>query len=136
MIEPFSPIRSMEELVASPQQPTGSLLLDAIMKVVNSTQARNTKQVADIMKVDRKKLCGAFELLTGGSLQELLELRCIRNIEHQLKETTLTLQEIARTNGFATSAALTHFFQRFHSDVTPLEFRSGRRWTLAKTDAK
>lgn len=126
-IQPFTSIRTLDELIAAPQEPTGSVLLDAVMKVVCTLPVRNTKQVADLLHVDRLKLTGAFELLTGGSLQELLEQRCIQNIEHQLKETTLTLQEIARANGLATSAALTHFFQRFHSDITPLEYRSGRR---------
>lgn len=130
-IEPFTPIRSLDELIAAPQEPTGSALLDAVMKVMCTAPVRNTKQVADLLHVDRLKLTGAFELLTGGSLQELLEQRCIQNIERQLKETTLTLQEIARANGLTSSAALTHFFQRFHSDVTPLEYRSGRRRILA-----
>lgn len=127
MIEPFTPIKTLEELIAAPQQPTGSLLLDAIVKVAASTSARNTKQVADLMQVDKLKLAGAFELLTGSTLQVFLEQRCIHNVERQLKETTLALPEIARANGFTSSAALTHFFQRFHPNQSPLEFRSGRK---------
>lgn len=127
MIEPFTPIKTLEELIAAPQQPTGSLLLDAIVKVAASTSARNTKQVADLMQVDKLKLAGAFELLTGSTLQVFLEQRCIHNVERQLKETTLALSEIARANGFTSSAALTHFFQRFHPNQSPLEFRSGRK---------
>lgn len=126
-IEPFTPIKTVEELIAAPQEPTGSILLDAIMKVAGSTVVRNTKQVADLMQVDKLKLAGAFELLTGSTLQVFLEQRCIHNIEKQLKETALTLPEIARENGFCSSAALTHFFQRFHPNQSPLEFRSGRK---------
>lgn len=136
MTEPFSPIRSIEELMAAPQEPTGSVLLDAVMKVVGSTHARNSKQVADLMQVDKVKLSGAFELLTGSTLQDFLEQSSIRNIERQLKESELTLPEIARQNGFSSSAALTHFFQRFHSDITPLEYRSGRRRILSKSASK
>lgn len=126
-MEAFTPIRSLQELIAAPETPTGSILLDAVMKVMVTTHARNTKQIADHLKVDRVKLSGAIELLTGSSLQVILEAYCIQNVEYQLKDTDLPLLEIVRQNGFTSTAALTHFFQRFHDSVTPLEYRSGRR---------
>ena len=77
------------------QRMTGSMIINAVVKILMETSIRRTEQMAALLEVDALELTHAVHLLTGISLQEfILQYRRRQAVEY-VQCTSLSLDEIS-----------------------------------------
>lgn len=93
--------------------------------------------LAAIAGLSRMHFASQFRVATGLRPHEFLLRRRIRRAEELMRDTTMTIMEIALTVGFQTQAHFTTVFKRF-SGCTPRRWRASnhmRPWTELEATA-
>lgn len=102
---------------------TGSMIINAVVKILMETSIRRTEQMAALLEVDALELTHAVHLLTGLSLQEfILGYRNRQAIEY-VQCTSLSLDEIASRCGFQSTNTFAKQF-RIHTGMSPRKYRA------------
>lgn len=105
------------------QRMTGSMIINAVVKILMETSIRRTEQMAALLEVDALELTHAVHLLTGLSLQEfILGYRNRQAIEY-VQCTSLSLDEIASRCGFQSTNTFAKQF-RIHTGMPPKQYRA------------
>ena len=86
------------------QRMTGSMIINAVVKILMETSIRRTEQMAALLEVDALELTHAVHLLTG------------------LSRTSLSLDEIASRCGFQSTNTFVKQF-RIHTGMPPRQYR-------------
>lgn len=104
------------------QRMTGSMIINAVVKILMETSIRRTEQMAALLEVDALELTHAVHLLTGISLQEfILQYRRRQAVEY-VQCTSLSLDEIASRCGFQSTNTFVKQF-RIHTGMPPRQYR-------------
>lgn len=102
---------------------TGSMIINAVVKILMETSIRRTEQMAALLEVDALELTHAVHLLTGISLQEfILQYRRRQAVEY-VQCTSLSLDEIASRCGFQSTNTFVKQF-RIHTGMPPKQYRA------------
>jgi len=117
-------VTKIDELYAR-QEPTGELILDAVVRVLRQSTTQSVTVVAKRLDVEARHLSGAVQILTGVPLKELILTWRALQARELIKETTLTLDEVAHRCGFVQKKNLIDFFSRRYG-MTPMVYRTGR----------
>jgi len=107
------------------QEPTGEVILDAVVPVLRRTNTQSVADVAAALDVEARHLSGAVQLLTGLPLKELILTWRALQARELLRDETLTLDEVAHRCGFVQKKNLIDFFARRYG-MTPMVYRTGR----------
>lgn len=100
--------------------PTGIELLDNV--ALNLTNGCHHNYVANRLGVDRKKLNGFIELLTGMTATEFALSYSLRIADDLLRYTDMDVKEIAQRCGLNNTASMYYIFKREY-DSTPRDRR-------------
>ena len=92
------------------QRMTGSMIINAVVKILMETSIRRTEQMAALLEVDALELTHAVHLLTGLSLQEfILGYRNRQAVEYvQCTSLSYVCEAIPHPHGDATQAIPGH----------------------------
>lgn len=116
--------------------PTGSIIMDAMMKVILERRVYTTRGLVCAMEVRAYKLSAAIELLTGYTLPAFLALYRTRAAREYLECTDIDVQEVGRRLGWNTPAGFNHAFidrvgippLKYRQQNRPKDFRYWYRW--------
>ncbi len=91
----------------------------------NITKTKKVKDYAQWMGMSTKTLNNIIRNAVHKSAKEFVDEICIRQIKRLLKNTELSIKEIAYQSGFE---EITNFYKYFsrHTDTTPEKFRANR----------
>lgn len=116
MITPYQPSVTLEELLAyNPEKEetfTASAIVNAVAKLLYTTNIREGLQIANVLKLDWRKLSAAIEVETGYTLKNLVVRYRLAQIKAFMKENPqLTNTEVGEHFGFPSPHAFWRFFQ-------------------------
>lgn len=117
-------IESVEELYKA-QEPTGEIIIDAVVDAVRKTKTQKPGDIALLLDVDRRNLSIAFELLTGMTLNTLLQEWRMLQAHDLLDDKNLSVEEVANRCGFKQQKNLILAFRR-RWGTTPYAYRTGK----------
>lgn len=112
--------------VESQMPQTGSILFDAIGRILFETNLRQPEALAEILEVDAGDLRAAIHLLSGLTTQEFIMAYRILQAQELLECTDLPVDEIARQCGYL---ATTSFYRDFskQAGTSPATYRLQHR---------
>lgn len=105
---------------------TGSVMLDAIVRVLATEAGRTPLDVARAMGTDTAFLNELFRLLTGMTATDFFHAYQLKQVCEWLSCTDLAIKEISLRCGFKSHAHLTQFFTRKLA-VSPKKYRQMHR---------
>lgn len=106
--------------------PTGSVIMDALGRVLMQTRYWEAAEIAAQLEVDVRDLGGAMRILTGTQTKDFVAAYRLRQAQEWLRCTDLDLLEIARRCGQQFSETLINRFRR-DLKTTPITYRRKHR---------
>lgn len=115
--KPFLPVATFEQVLSYiPGQPetfTASPLVNAVADALYSTKCIESKELAEYLAVDARKLAYAVQLEMGMKLIDVIHNYRIHQIEEYYKANLdAKLDDVAKTFGYSCDSTLWRFFQR------------------------
>lgn len=115
--KPFLPVATLEQVLGYvPDQPetyTASPLINAVADALYCTKCIESKELAEYLAVDARKLAYAVQLELGIRLIDVIQSYRIHQIEAYRKAHPDTkLDDVAKACGYACDSTLWRFFQR------------------------
>lgn len=107
-------------------RPSGSIVIDILVKILMNSYIRRPTNISDLMEVDRFELSMSIHLLTGLTLREFIEEYRLLQAKEYLACTSLSLREIAYRCGFSSQTLFGQHFQ-FAVNMTPSSYRDCKR---------
>jgi transcriptional regulator GlxA family with amidase domain len=117
-------IENVEELYHA-REPTGEIIIDAVVDLVRKTRTQKAGDIALLLDVNRRNLSIAFELLTGIPLDTLLREWRMLQARDMLDDKSLSVQDVANKCGFKQQKNLIIAFRR-RWGTTPQAYRTGK----------
>lgn len=105
---------------------TGSVLMDAIGRILLETGCWETEDFAQKLEVGVSDLRGAVRVLTGMPIADFVLAYRMRQAKEWLACTDLSIREVARRCGFRFSEMLSNRFRRYEK-MTPKRYRETHR---------
>lgn len=97
-------------------------LQPALQLIFNSSQTVNTDEAASLCKLSSSRFSQLFTSATGQSFSKFSLRHRLSQVAHDLKNTTLSLDELAEKWGFTDKSHLVHRFKE-HYKLTPVSYR-------------
>ena len=97
-------------------------LQPALQLIFNSSQPVNTDKAASLCKLSPSRFSQLFAAATGQSFSKFSLRHRLSQVAHELKNTTLALDELAEKWGFSDKSHLVHRFKE-HYKITPVLYR-------------
>ena len=115
--KPFLPVATFEQVVAyvpgNTQTYTASPLVNAVAEALFETKWIESKEIAEYLEVDARKLAYAIQLELGMKLIDVIQKYRIQQIEKYREEhPDETLDNVAKACGYACNSTLWRLFQR------------------------
>lgn len=107
-------------------RPSGSIIMDALVALLNERRYYYPKQVADCLQQKTADLDGAVRVLTGMSLARFMSLYRFEQVCEYLACTSLTATEIASRCAYPNPSTMGYLFRR-EFGITPGTYRSSHR---------
>lgn len=103
-------------------RPSGSMIMDAVVQIMQQKHLYELKSIADLLEVDAQKLGVALNLLTGMRANIFLDQYRLRVAIEYVTCSDLPLKEIYQRCGWANQAVMTHVFLR-EKGLSPSDYR-------------
>ena len=103
-------VESVEEMYHA-REPTGEVIIDAVVDAVRKTRTQRSSDIALLLDVEHRQLNDAFKMLTG--MKDLLD------------DKSLSVLEVAHRCGFKRQKNLILAFRR-RWGTTPQAYRTGK----------
>ena len=117
-------IESVEEMYRS-REPTGEVIIDAVVDAVRKTMTQRSSDIALLLDVEHRLLNDAFKMLTGMNLSHLIGEWRMLQAKDLLDDKSLSVQEVANRCGFKQQKNLILAFRR-RWGTTPQAYRTGK----------
>jgi len=118
-------VTTIDALWANPTTPTGVVIIDAVVEILNKSNTHSVEDVAAFFDVSSRHLSGALQLMLGLSLGQLIKEWRIRQVLALLDQRPdLSINEIAQRCGYSMENNMVlQFRKRF--GTTPYIYRTG-----------
>lgn len=115
--KPFLPVATIEQVLAfvpgQPETYTASPLINAVAEALYCTKCIESKELAEYLALDARKLAYAIQIELGMRLIDVIQQYRIHQIEEYRKANPDTLlNDVAKACGYACESTLWRFFQR------------------------
>lgn len=126
--EPYLPEITLQDILAfnpdDEQTYTPSRLVNAVAKILFGSNTRETKDFAELLQLDKRRLSIAVEMETGMTLKDLIvQYRLAKIKEYMCQHSDETYTHVAEHFGFSSLHAFWRFFQTYTGE-TPEGVRS------------
>lgn len=106
--------------------PSGSIVIDAMARLLAEDCGADTRELAGAMGLDPTSLNVICNALTGMDAREFVKRYRLMRAKEWLARTDLRLSEVARRSGFPSQASLCHAFTERYK-MTPRDYRRHAR---------
>ena len=117
-------VESVEELY-NRKEPTGEVIVDAVVDAVRKTMTQRSSDIALLLDVEHRQLNDAFKMLTGMNLSTMIIEWRMLQAKELLDRKDLSVQEVANRCGFKQQKNLILAFRR-RWGTTPQAYRTGK----------
>ena len=117
-------VESVEEMYYR-REPTGEVIVDAVVDAVRKTKTQRASDIALLLDVEHRLLNDAFKMLTGMNLSTMIIEWRMLQAKELLDRKDLTVQEVANRCGFKQQKNLILAFRR-RWGTTPQAYRTGK----------
>ena len=117
-------VESVEEMYYR-REPTGEVIVDAVVDAVRKTKTQRASDIALLLDVEHRLLNDAFKMLTGMNLSTMIIEWRMLQAKELLDRKDLSVQEVANRCGFKQQKNLILAFRR-RWGTTPQAYRTGK----------
>lgn len=115
--QPYLPVVTFQQVIDfipdNSETYTASPIVNAVAKALFETRYIESKEIAEYLDVDARKLGGAIQLDLGMRLIDVIQQYRIHQVQQYRQEhPDATLNEVAHACGYACEDTLWRFFQR------------------------
>ena len=145
MIEskPYLPVAEFQQILdyvpGQPETYTASPIVNAVAEALYETKCIESKELAEYLAVEPRKLANAVQLDLGMKLIDVIQNYRIHQIEaYHSAHPSATLDEIAQACGYSCKGSVWRFFQRkLGKTVTGKKSEAGPElWLKYREDSK
>ena len=117
-------VESVEEMYHA-REPTGEVIVDAVVDAVRKTRTQRSSDIALLLDVEHRQLNDAFKMLTGMNLSTMIIEWRMMQAKDLLDDKSLSVTEVAHRCGFKRQKNLILAFRR-RWGTTPQAYRTGK----------
>ena len=117
-------VESVEEMYLA-REPTGEVIIDAVVDAVRKTRTQRSSDIALLLDVEHRQLNDAFKMLTGMNLSTMIIEWRMMQAKDLLDDKSLSVLEVAHRCGFKRQKNLILAFRR-RWGTTPQAYRTGK----------
>ena len=117
-------VESVEEMYHA-REPTGEVIIDAVVDAVRKTRTQRSSDIALLLDVEHRMLNDAFKMLTGMNLSTMIIEWRMMQAKDLLDDKSLSVLEVAHRCGFKRQKNLILAFRR-RWGTTPQAYRTGK----------
>lgn len=117
---------SLQNEATSTEELCSESILAAVIHVLNNSNVLESKDLAQILNVEHRKLSGAIDLLTGLPLSKFIKEWRFLQSQELLLNTQLPYTEVAAQCGYNNESSLILIYEK-RLKTTPHIFRTGYR---------
>ena len=117
-------VESVEEMYHA-REPTGEVIVDAVVDAVRKTRTQRSSDIALLLDVEHRQLNDAFKMLTGMNLSTMIIEWRMMQAKDLLDDKSLSVQAVALRCGFRRKKNLILAFRR-RWGTTPNAYRTGK----------
>ncbi len=115
--KPYLPAATLQQVIdyvpGQPETYTASRLVNAVAEALYETKCIESKELAEYLAVDARKLAYAIQLEMGMRLIDVIQKYRIHQVEAYIEEhPDAKLDDVAKAFGYANDSTLWRFFQR------------------------
>ena len=124
-------VEKMDDLYYA-KAPFGEVILDTVIDLIKKTNTHKTSDIALLMDVPDRDLRGAFSILTGMTLRDVLLEWRFRQANELILAGEMTKEQIARKCGWWTAASMNNAFENRCGRSIHEIYKLGRKYASAK----
>ncbi len=115
--KPYLPVATIQQVIdyvpGQPETYTASSIVNAVAEALYETKCIESKELAEYLALDARKLAHAVQIDLGVSLIEAIQLYRIHQIEAYYKANPkASLDQVAQACGYSCKGTVWRFFQR------------------------